>query len=81
MKNDNGYAAVAKQTLAVLAMSLVAVVIAQPVFYLLSTTGIFEWSLWRFILGSLYGMVLGVGNFFSMALSLVLLTATARDAK
>ena len=81
MKNDNGYAAVAKQTLVVLAMSFVAVVIAQPVFYLLSTTGIFEWSLSRFLFGSLYGMILGVGNFFAMAVSLVLLTATAQDAK
>lgn len=81
MTNDNGYVAAVKQTLIVLAMSFVAVAIAQPVFYLLSTTGIFRWSLTQFLLGSLYGMILGVGNFFAMAVSLTMLTATARDAK
>ena len=78
---DSGFSAVLKQTLLILAISAVTVAVAQPVFYLLSTTGIFEWSLLRFLLGSLYGMLLGVGNFFAMALSLILVTATAANPK
>lgn len=78
---DSGFSAVLKQTLLVLAISAVTVAVAQPFFYLLSTTGIFEWSLLRFLLGSLYGMLLGVGNFFAMALSLILVTATAANPK
>lgn len=78
---NSGFSDVLKQTLLVLAISTVTVAVAQPVFYLLSTTGIFEWSLLRFLLGSLYGMILGVGNFFAMALSLVLVTATAASPK
>lgn len=78
---DSGFSAVLKQTLLILAISAVTVAVAQPFFYLLSTTGIFEWSLLRFLLGSLYGMLLGVGNFFAMALSLILVTATAANPK
>ena len=80
-ERDSGFSAVLKQTLLILAISVFVVALAQPAFYLLSTTGIFEWSLLRFLLGSLYGMLLGVGNFFAMALSLVLVTATAADPK
>ena len=78
---DNGFSTVLKQTLIVLALSVVTVAIVQPVFCLLSSTGLYEWSLPKFLFGSIYGMLLGVGNFFAMALSLILLTASAAEAK
>ena len=80
-QNDNGVLTVVKQTLLVLLFSAVVVGASLPVYYLISTGGYFEWSLLKFALGSVYGMLLGVGNFFAMAISMILITASALDAK
>ena len=80
-QNENGYLVVLKQTLLVLAVSAVIVGASLPIYYLLSGVGIFEWSLLKFSLGCVYGMLLGVGNFLAMSISLVLLTESVVDGK
>ena len=80
-QSDNGFMTVVKQTLIVLAVASAVVLASLPVYYLVSLSGIFEWNLLKIALGALYGMLLGVGNFFAMAISLVLLTASAEDGK
>ena len=80
-QNDNGLLTVVKQTLIVLAVAAVVVAASLPVYYLVSLSGIIAWDALRMILGAVYGMMLGVGNFFAMAVSLVLLTASAEDGK
>lgn len=80
-QNDSGILTVLKQTAWILLLSTVAVGVSLPLYYLISKGGFFQWSLMKFALGAVYGMLLGVGNFFAMALSMILLTATALDAK
>lgn len=69
-----------KPTAAVGCISLILAGVAQPVYYLLAKTGIFSYTLFPFLFGALYGVLLGVGNFFVMALSLTRLTSSGADA-
>lgn len=80
-QKDNAFSAIVKPTVAVLLCSVVAVGISLPIYYAIARGGLFQWSLLKFTLGSVYGMLLGVGNFFAMALSMTLLTASAASAK
>lgn len=79
-KNETAAGAVIKQTLIIGCISLVLVGAAQPLYILIGDhTTLYEYSALKFILGSVYGWLLGVGNFAVMAISLMMLTSTTTD--
>ncbi len=77
--NKSGKKAVLLQTLAVAGIGLFLIAVAQPLYPLISKSGLFEYSSLRFILGSVYGWLLGIGNFFAMAVSLIFLTSSSNS--
>ena len=79
-KTETPAGAVFKQTLIVALISLAIVAAAHPLFILIGNkTDLYEYTPLRFILGSVYGWLLGVGNFLGMALSLIMLTKSTVD--
>ena len=79
-KNETPMGAVFKQTAAIALISLAIVAAAHPLFIVIgNNTELFDYVPLRFILGSVYGWILGVANFFAMALSLVMLTSSSTD--
>ncbi len=78
-KEQSGMGAVLKQTLIVALIGFVLALFAQFLYPAFARSGLFAYSPLRFILGGVYGWVLGVANFFAMALSLIMLTSGTAD--
>ena len=78
--SDSGFRAVVRQSLILGAVSAVLVALVHPLLILIgNNTDLYEYSALRFILGSVYGWLLGIGNFVGMAASLIMLTSSKAD--
>ena len=79
-KNDSGIGVVVRQTAVIALISAAVVAAAHPLLILIgNNTELYDYVPLRFILGSVYGWLLGVGNFAAMAFTLVLLTSSAKE--
>ena len=76
-KRESSFSAVVRQSVIIAAIGAALVAAAHPLFLLIgSRTDLFDYEPLRFILGSVYGWLLGVGNFVGMAASLMMLTSS-----
>ena len=78
--NDSGFRAVFRQSLILGVISAVLVALVHPLLILIgNNTDLYDYTPLRFILGSVYGWLLGIGNFVGMAASLIMLTSSKAD--
>lgn len=80
--SESAFGAVFKQTAIIALISAAVTAAAHPLLILIgSKTELYDYEALRFILGSVYGWFLGVGNFAAMAITLVLLTSSATEKR
>lgn len=82
-KNNPGeYHDIVRQIILISVISAAIVAAAHPLLILIGNNSeLYEYTPLRFILGSVYGWMLGVGNFIAMAVSLVLLTSAQSERR
>ena len=79
---EGGFSDALRQILIIALISAAVVAAAHPLFILIgNNTDLFDYDPLRFILGSVYGWLLGVGNFAAMAVTLILLTSSSADRR